>query len=90
MTVHKFKHSPEQLALIGGLEETSIIWTEDEIVKQELKKLPSKYIPELAKQRNYVMSCFDLWADYELYRFCQSSAVTSGDGHRSRHKHYEE
>lgn len=64
---------------IMALEEQNILRTEEEIIKQEIKKLPSKYIPAEAKARNYIMSCFDLWTEYELYRFCQSAPTNIGD-----------
>jgi hypothetical protein len=70
---------PQHLKIIKGMEEETIIWTEEEIAKQELKKLPSKYIPQRAKDQNYIMSQFELWSDYELYRFCQSTQTNMGE-----------
>jgi hypothetical protein len=70
---------PKTLIKIKGMEEESIVWTEEEITKMELAKLPSKYIPQIAKDRNYIMSQFNLWSEYELYRFCQSTQTNMGE-----------
>lgn len=67
------------LVLQMALEEQCLLRTQKEIIKDEIRKLPSKYIPEAAKERNYIMSCFDLWTEYELYRFCQSTQTNIGE-----------
>lgn len=76
----------EQYRKIKQLEESHILWSDTEIAKQETKKLPSKFIPQSAKDRNYVMSCFDTWDEYELYRFCQAANVDI----RETKRHYKE
>lgn len=78
----------EQYRKIKQLEESHILWSDTEIAKQETKKLPSKFIPQSAKDRNYVMSCFDTWDEYELYRFCQSASTNMSET-RSRMKDYD-